>query len=310
MSGTIVVFGATGKQGGSVVESLLQTTFHVKAITRNPASKNAQALSSKGVEVVQADLNDSESLRTAIRGAYGVYAVTNFWEHLDGQKEIEQGKRIADICVEEGVQHLVWSSLLNVTKLTNGVLSHVYHFDSKAEVEEYIRTLDIKATFFLPGFYMSNIAGMNLRQAPDGSGTRILALPILETAPIPLFASENDTGKFVKAIFLKREETLGKRIYGATAYTTPIEIVQVLREESSGAGQDVVYSQLPHDVFKGALGSLGMPEPVQEELLQNMRLMAEFGYYGGDSLGASIAIVDEPLTTWREYVRASPALKA
>ena len=54
---TIVVFGATGKQGGSVVKSILADSnaaaqFHVKAVTRDPAKGSAKALESLGAEVV------------------------------------------------------------------------------------------------------------------------------------------------------------------------------------------------------------------------------------------------------------------
>ena len=43
-------------------------------------------------------MDDKESLRSAIKGSYGVFAVTNFWEYLDGDREIAQGKNIADVC--------------------------------------------------------------------------------------------------------------------------------------------------------------------------------------------------------------------
>ena len=62
------------------------------------------------------NLNDRESLRSVIKGAYGVFAVTNFWETASADTEIAQGKNIADISKEEGVEHLVWSSLLNIAK--------------------------------------------------------------------------------------------------------------------------------------------------------------------------------------------------
>lgn len=45
-----------------------------------------------------------------------MFAVTNFWETFSVETEIAQGKNIADVSKEEGVQHLVWSSLLNITK--------------------------------------------------------------------------------------------------------------------------------------------------------------------------------------------------
>ncbi|KAE8137820.1 hypothetical protein BDV38DRAFT_282749 [Aspergillus pseudotamarii] len=307
---TIVIFGATGKQGGSVVDSILNdptaaSRFHVKAVTRDISTDKAKALAAKGAELVTGDLNDKESLRPVIKGAYGVFAVTNFWEIFSAEKEVQQGKNTAEVCKEEGVQHLVWSSLLNINKLTNGVLSQVYHFDGKAEVEEYIRSLDIPATFFLAGFFMSNVPGVSFRQIPTGSYA--LSMPVPDDAPVPLFAAEFDTGKFVKAIFLKRDATLGKRIYGATSYSTPAEMVATFQKVYPEAGKDAKFNQLSHEAFKGIMAATGAPEIIQEEMLQNMRLLSEFGYYGGDALEPSLAIVDEPLTTWEEYIKQAAA---
>ncbi|KAL1761599.1 hypothetical protein FB107DRAFT_244810 [Schizophyllum commune] len=285
----ITVFGATGKQGGSVVDSILgdataSARFAVRAVTRDVSKPSAKALVAKGAEVVSANLDDKESLRSAIKGSYGVFAVTNFWEYLDGDREIAQGKNIADVCKEENVQHTIWSSVLNVTKLLPRP-RHPRHF--------------------LAGFYMSNFPGQMLSASPDGKWT--LALPMPDDAPIPLFAAEFDTGKFVKAIFLKREETLGKRVYGATAYTTPIQIVDGFKKVF---GTDAVYKRQTGDEHKATLAGYGYPEAIQEELLQNMRLVYEFGYYGGDKLDWSVSLVDEPLTTWEEYIEDQPAFAA
>ncbi|CAI7649486.1 unnamed protein product [Penicillium manginii] len=288
----VVVFGATGKQGGSVVSSLLSggsvSKYRVRAITRDVKKPSAKALSLKGAEVIAADLSDKGSIVKALKDAYAVYAVTNYWDHHSADVEFAQGKNIADACKEEGIQHLVWSSLLNVTELSGGVLSQVHHFDSKAKVEEYIRKEGIPATFMLPGFYMSNIPGGNLRKTPEGIWK--LALPIPGDSPVPLFASEYDTGTFVKSILLKRDETLGKRIYAATKYYTPLEILATFKQQYPDAGKDAVFSELPHAVFKGILAAAGMPDVVQEELLENMRLMPEFGYYGGEALESSTEV--------------------
>jgi uncharacterized protein YbjT (DUF2867 family) len=127
---TIVVFGATGKQGGSVVKSLLKdpktaSKFHVKAVTRDTSKDSAKALTSLGAEVVSADLNKPETLSPIIRGAYGVFLVTNWMETFNAAAEIPQAKAAADVCKAEGVQHLVWSSLLDITERTNLTLTYI-----------------------------------------------------------------------------------------------------------------------------------------------------------------------------------------
>lgn len=94
----ITVLGATGAQGSGLVRAILndpKKRFDVRAITRNPAGEKAEALKSSGAEVVYADLDDVESLTKAFTGTYGVFAVTNFWEHFSPQKETQQAANIA-----------------------------------------------------------------------------------------------------------------------------------------------------------------------------------------------------------------------
>lgn len=99
MSKLLVIFGATGKQGGSVIEALLATPsspFKLRGITRDPSKPNAKALTDRGVEMVAADVDDKASLVSAMKGAYGVFAVTDYWASMNMAKEIQQGKNIAD----------------------------------------------------------------------------------------------------------------------------------------------------------------------------------------------------------------------
>lgn len=118
MTQVVTVFGSTGSQGGSVVRALLTSTkYTVRAVTRDPNSAKAVALKEKGCEVVRGNLDEAESIRNAVKGAYGVFLVTNYWQDLDKQKEIDQGKRTADICKEERVKHFVYSGLERVDKI-------------------------------------------------------------------------------------------------------------------------------------------------------------------------------------------------
>jgi uncharacterized protein YbjT (DUF2867 family) len=175
--------------------------------------------------------------------------------------------------------------------VSGGKLSKVAHFDSKANVEEYVRSIGLPATFFLPGFYMSNIPGQSLNNM---QGPYNFALPIPTDSPMPLFDTERDTGKFIKAILLNRETTLGKRIYGATDYYTPAQIIsdfQVVKPQDGQGGKAI---QVPEAAFKKVLGGKGMPEHLQEEMLENMLLMPQFGYYGGDSLKSSHSVGLDP----------------
>ncbi|OLN84354.1 NmrA-like family domain-containing protein 1-like protein 5 [Colletotrichum chlorophyti] len=291
----ITVFGATGLQGGSVVDiflkdAKLKSEWAVRGVTRDVTKDSAKALEAKGVEVVSADLGDKESLAAAVKGAYAVFAVTNYWDKLDKDLEYQQGVNIVDAALV----------------LSNGVLPDVYHFDSKAKVEEYIRKTSLPSTFFLPGMYMSNFPGSSFRPTPPDNAWS-LNLPIPETSPIPFFDPGPDTGKFVKAIVLNREKLLGKRVLASVGYTTVGDAVEVFKKVFPEAGKTARYNQISHDQFRGALGATGLPPFAVEELLQNFRLLDEFGYYGGAELEESIALVEEPLTTWEEHVKNAKA---
>lgn len=141
----ITVFGATGKQGGSVVQTFLhdpklKDEWTVRGVSRNVDGAAAKKLASQGVEMVavssspvqetsvsvtsllmkysslQADLDDKASLVEALTGAYAAFTVTNYWEKMDMQVEITQGKNLADAAKEADVEIYIWSSLLNINK--------------------------------------------------------------------------------------------------------------------------------------------------------------------------------------------------
>jgi uncharacterized protein YbjT (DUF2867 family) len=115
----IAVVGATGAQGGGLVRAILNDKnggFTARAITRNMKSDKAKGLAALGAEVVAADLDSTESLKKAFAGAYGVFCLTNFWEHLSPEKEFAQAKNQAQAAKDAGVQHVIWSTLEDTRK--------------------------------------------------------------------------------------------------------------------------------------------------------------------------------------------------
>ncbi|KAK4184570.1 NmrA family transcriptional regulator [Podospora australis] len=308
----ITIFGATGSQGGSVANIFLHDTkldaeWTVRAVTRDIQKEKAKTLAANGAEVVSADLNDKSSLLAAIKGSTAVFAVTNYWEKLDKSLEVQQGKNLVDAAKEAGVEHFIWSSLLDINKLSGGKLPHVYHFDGKAEVEEYARSVGLPSTFFLAGCYMSNFPGQNFRFDKDNNKWTY-SLPVPGTAIIPVF-DVDDTGKFVKAAILHKDQTLGKRLLGATKYMTANELVERFKKAFPEAGKTASYQQLPEEVYKNILKGAGMPEFVAQELLENMLLLDSFGYYGKESLDWTHSLLEDKLTTWDEFVKKTPLWK-
>ena len=148
MRGTIVVTGATGLQGGAVTRHLLKDGWHVRALTRNRTSKQAQTLSALGAEVVQGDMGDAASLRPIFAGTYGVYSVQN--PFISGpEAEVKQGKNVADIAAETGVQHFVYGSAGIGKKGT-----HVPSWETKLLVEDRLKELQLPVTILRPMAFM------------------------------------------------------------------------------------------------------------------------------------------------------------
>jgi len=150
--GTILITGATGHQGGAVARALQGSGFRLRGLTRKPESERATALARQGVEVVKGDLDDDSTLRRALAGVWGVFGVQNSWEAgVEGEEA--QGKRLATLARETGVEHYVYTSVGSAHKRTG-----VPHFDNKWRIEETVRGLGFPSHVILrPVFFMENL---------------------------------------------------------------------------------------------------------------------------------------------------------
>nr|XP_045238960.1 nmrA-like family domain-containing protein 1 isoform X5 [Macaca fascicularis] len=158
-----------GAQGGSVARTLLEDgTFKVRVVTRNPGKKAAKELRLQGAEVVKGDQDDQVSMELALNGAYATFIVTNYWESCSQEKEVKQGKLLADLAKRLGLHYVVYSGLQNIKKLTAGRLTAA-HFDGKGEVEEYFRDIGVPMTSVrLPCYFENFLSHFLPQKAPDG----------------------------------------------------------------------------------------------------------------------------------------------
>src|SRR6516225_5178508 len=214
----IAVVGSTGAQGGGLVRAILSDPnggFAARAITRDPGKDKAKALAGKGAEVVKADLDDVESLKKAFAGAYGVYAVTNFWEHFSGEKEKAQAKNIAEAAKAAGVKHVIWSTLEDTRKLMSAddkrmpMLQEKYrvpHFDAKAEADAYFSGLPV--TYLVTSFYWDNLYMFGLAPKKGADGQYEWTFPMGD-AKLAGIAAE-DIGKCAYGIFKAGPQYIGK----------------------------------------------------------------------------------------------------
>ncbi|XP_074120341.1 nmrA-like family domain-containing protein 1 [Sminthopsis crassicaudata] len=232
----IVVFGATGSQGGSVARALLECKdFAVRALTRDMTKPAALALRDLGAEVMKCDLNDQEAVKRMFKGAYGAFVVTTYWDDFNKEKEVQQGKMVADASKQVGLKHVVYSGLENVKKLTKGKLE-VPHFDGKGEVEEYFWDLGVPMTSVRIAPYFENFLSIwKPVKASDGDSYN-LVLPMKD---IPMDGiSVADLGPAVVSIFRSPEEFLGKAVGLSAEALTIQQYADVLSEILGKAFKD------------------------------------------------------------------------
>jgi uncharacterized protein YbjT (DUF2867 family) len=236
----ILVTGATGNQGGAVARHLLQRgNFRVRALVRDPNKPTAQALKQAGAELVQGDFSDRASLDRALQGADGIFSVQNFQD--GSETEIRQGKAVADAAKAAGIQHFVYSSVGSAERNTG-----IPHFDSKFQVEEYIRAIGLPYTILRPVFFFYNYNGM---RSIIENGT--LPQPLSPETKLQQL-SEDDYGEMVAEVFDRPADFLNREQEVASVDMTMTEIAAAF---SRVLGKSVNYQQIPFEAFEQQAGA-------------------------------------------------------
>lgn len=161
----IIVTGATGKQGGALIEALLAHTnqpFDIYAVTRNTTSAGAKRLASKpNVHVIAGDFEHPEAIFQQVENAWGVFSVTTPMGSGGAKTEEVQGKAMTKAALDAKVKHIVYTSVDRGAN-SDYDATDIPHFISKKNVED-----DIKAktqsgettwTFLRPVAFMDNLS--------------------------------------------------------------------------------------------------------------------------------------------------------
>lgn len=230
----ILVFGATGRQGGSVAKALLKVGWPVRALVLDSTKTASLQLRNAGVELVQGSFEDTKGIRTAMKDAYGVFSVLP--GNLAAEDEVRHGISIANIAAETGINHFVYSSGASV----GNELTGVPRFDAKPRIEAHIRQLDMTTTIIRPMIFMEMLVrpGFGLDQG------RLVSL-IRSDHFIQLTAVE-DIGRFVAAVFADKPRFGGATLKIASDRLTGPELEAAFSE---AAGRPITYERFPDDVL-------------------------------------------------------------
>jgi len=262
----IAVVGATGQQGGAVVRALQAgNQFKVRALTRNPAKHRELA-----DEVIQADLNRPETLKSAFAGAHGVFLVTNFGE--EGIHEVEQATAAVRAAKDAGIKHVVWSTLPDVEAISGGKF-HVPHFTGKAKVDRIVKeTRFANHTFVIAPFYYQNLIGvLGPQKQTDGSAS--WALPIDPSVRSIHMGDVTELGDIVAGAFARPDQAgHGEYLPLVGDFMSFNEIIDTLNRQ----GHNFTFNQVPKEVFAGLF-------PGAAEIAEMFSYFQMHTYLGSDS---------------------------
>ena len=300
----LVILGATGQQGGSVASFVLSSPslssrYKIRAITRDPTQPAAVALRAQGAEIVQADLDDPASLTRALAGAHTVFIATcTIYDAHAKAREVRQGKAAADAAVAAGAAYIIYSTEVHCEVLTHG--RHVVPaYDSRGEVEAYIRRLPVKSAFFAPGAFMQNLVGYSAPRALGAEHPGVYAIANIFPGDVvfPWIDVVADTGRFVGAILADLEGFAGRTLYAASGLHSYDEVAAKM---SALTGKTVRYVVVPEEVFRGFL-----PEMARGPVVSMFRFVEECGYYGEETerlVRETRAAVPGRLTSLDEFI--------
>lgn len=251
---TILVTGVTGTQGGAVARELLERGYIVRGLSRNPESARAKAITKLGATVVKGDFDDAESLAAAMQGVHGVFAVTDFWEH-GYAKEVAHGQQLIDAAKLAGVAHFVFTSVAGASIYTG-----IPHFETKAEIETYLRESGLAYSIVRPVAFMDSIHQQR-RQIMTGS-----FFDPRDSGKRQQWIAARDIGFFVGEAFDHPDEWKGKALDIAGDELSLAEYADVL---SLTVGLDVHHQQITWGMFEAEAG---------EEITLMMRWFDKAGF--------------------------------
>jgi len=227
---TILITGVTGNQGGAVAQALRGAGFPLRGLTRNTNRERAAALARHGVQVLAGDLDDEATLRGALAGVWGVFSLQNSLE-AGVEREEAQGKRLATLAREAGVEHFVYTSVGSANKRTG-----IPHFDNKWRIEETVRGLRFPSHVILrPVFFMENLL------APFSLHGSTLASALGPSTKLQMIAVD-DIGWFGARAFTEAAALNRREIDLAGDARTMPEAAEIL---TKALGRPITFAQTP-----------------------------------------------------------------
>ena len=236
----VLVTGVTGKQGGAVARHLINKKVEVIGLSRDTGSTGAKELKELGIQMLEGNLDDISSYRSYLENIDTVFFVQSMEQGCDN--EIKQGKVFIKAVAEQGIKHLVYSSVLGADLNTG-----VPHFDSKNELEKFIKQNGITYTILRPASFNENFLNPEItKRIIKGK----LVMPLHKNV-IQQFISTNDIGKITTQVINKPDSYKNKTISIATDEKQMHEVADIF---SQVLNKKITYNKLPGIITRLVMG--------------------------------------------------------
>ncbi|KAL6890016.1 NAD(P)-binding protein [Trichoderma evansii] len=239
MSRALLITGATGKQGGSVIKALLarHTEFKILAVTRDVTSPSAKRLAaaSPNITLVQGNLDNTEAIFENAKKAvqepvWGVFSVQLPAMNKTGPIiEQAQGKALVDSAIKHGVKHFVYSSVDRNGAKSIDNPTNIPHFISKHHIEHHLINSakdKMSWTILRPVAFMENFAA--------GFVGKVFATAwreVVKSRPLQLISTD-DIGTFAAFSFIQPHQFAGKSISLASDELSYAQVEEIFRKKT------------------------------------------------------------------------------
>jgi uncharacterized protein YbjT (DUF2867 family) len=235
---TVLVTGATGKQGGVVARMLLSRGHRVHALIRSPDSPGAKALEHLGARLIPGDFEEVDTLEHAMLGVDAVFAMATPFGEQGLEGEVRHGRHLIDAAKLARVPHFIYSSVASGNQSTG-----VPHFETKLVVEEHLRRSTLPYTILAPVFFMENFLGPLFSQRLHEG---VLAMPLPPHRGLQMIALA-DLAAFLVRVMENEEDFIGRRIELASDEVTGEQAAALI---SYVSGHKLRYEEVPLEAVR------------------------------------------------------------
>ena len=236
----VLITGITGQQGGALARHLLNQKVKLFGLTRNKNSEKSKALTSKGVSIIESDLDNPSSYESHLDNMDAVFLVQSFEQGKEN--EIIQGKKFIDRVKSKNVKHFIYSSVLGADLETG-----VPHFESKFELENHIKSSGIEYTILRPASFNENFLNPEITKRLEKGK---LVMP-LNKSVTQQFISTDDVGKIAAKVITNPKVYKDKVLSLATDEK---QITEVAKLFGAAMNKEIKYQKLPGLITRLIMG--------------------------------------------------------